>query len=587
MSSDVFISYRWAGGSKDAAARLAAAIQRRLGHRCVSLDVQSYRSGNDLRAQVQDNVKAASVLLVLIHPQWLEEISRLADPDDWVRLEIEAAREFGLHIIPVLVNGAQMPGREQLPESVRVIVDASRFVLAEHATYEAEVDYLAAIIRPNLPGRPLRALERFAGNSAANPALAVAIIGALLLFVSRMLNIHTVHFSTDVATQLGDLKGTAILLREAGVLMAWNWVVVILLVTPLMIFLFNHTLREAKELLHGMQIRRMIFYVGANNETSPMASRGLWETVMRPTARWCQVFLIIALVLGIVQWWQYSGQWLWNDYSREAFLQISTGEDWNVAWRLGMAGLADAAGPITAFALAMYLVYGIGTAITFSYFAFLFNFFSELSSLASSAGSRSSGALKMDLADKDSGGLAAFDGIQRNHARFCYWSLFAMYLMCLRNAYLPPVCRLPEGVADEATMLEHCSSMGGFASNIYHSLVYVIRTVLAGQADFSVLFFTYSQQNHFIVGSLLYAALITSFFYLISWRMTSIIEIARPHGATHLGDRLLRRIRAQNLRTLVLMMLATLATVFLNFGPLVLLLGVLFFMIDRAAGRRS
>jgi hypothetical protein len=581
VAGEVFVSYRWTGSSGDAAARLAGALQQRLGKSHVSFDIEQYRAG-DLREQVPDRVKRACVLLVVIHPEWLAEIPELHKPDDWVRQEIELAREFDVKIVPVLVNRAQMPAKEQLPESIRDIVDASGLPL-DHATYDAQVDRLAAIIRPTLPGKVFRALERFADSNAANAAFAIAILGALLLFTSRMLDIHTIRFTTRIATQWGDTEGATEIVKEGGVLMAWNWSVALLLITPAMVFLFNNTLREAKKLLDGMQLREMIFYVGANYEATPLSSRGLWSAVTRPTAVWCQVFVLMAAALGAVQWWQYSAQWLRQDYTREAFLRVSTGEDWNVAWQLGVPTLMNSDVSVVAFALAMYLVYGIGTAVTFSYFAFLFNFFSELSNLATSAGIRSSKALKMDAADRDSGGLAAFETIQRGHARFCYWSLFAMYLMSMRNAYLPPDCRLPAEVASASSMIENCSSMGGFASNIYHSLQYVVRTVLEGRPDFSVLFWSYAeQQNHFIVGSLMYAGLITSFFYLISWRMTSIIEISRPNGAADLGDKLLRQIRAQNVRNLIVMMLASLSTVFLNLGPIVLVLALIFYVAGKA-----
>jgi hypothetical protein len=579
LSGEVFISYRWT--SSDAAARLAGALQQRLGASLLTLDVEKQDAGN-LREQIQDDLRDARVLVVLIHPEWIAALPRLHDPDDWVRLEIEAANEFGIPIIPVLVNGAKMPAKRELPESVQSLTDDRAFVLPEHATYELQVDKLTAILRRLLPGRTVRGLEWLAGNTGGNFAFATIILGALLLFASRMIDIHTIHFTTEVATRIGDQQGVAQITREVGALMAWNWVVTLLVITPMMAFLFNHTLREAKELLKVMQVRRMIVYVRDANSSSTVHSRGLWEVVILPTSRWCQVFIVIAIVLSLVQWWQYSGQWwLWRSYSHESFLQTSTGEDWNIGWHLGVPHLAESAPAIATLSLCMYLVYGIGSAVTFSYFAFLFNFFSELSSLATSAGVRSNRILRLDEADKESGGLATFDKIQRDHARFCYWSIFAMYLMALRNAYLPPVCRLPEGVASAPDMLQNCSTMGGFASNIYLSLQHMVRTLLEGRPDFSILFWTYSEQNTFVVGSLLYAALITSFFYLISWRMTSIIEMARASGDSHVGDPLLRQIRSQNVRALVIMVAASISTVFLNLGPLVLILALLFHVIDR------
>jgi hypothetical protein len=54
------------------------------------------------------------VLLALIGSQWVtitdeEGKRRLDDPNDFVRLEIEAALQRGVLVIPILVRGAKMP----------------------------------------------------------------------------------------------------------------------------------------------------------------------------------------------------------------------------------------------------------------------------------------------------------------------------------------------------------------------------------------------------------------------------------------------------------------------------------------------
>ena len=43
---------------------------------------------------------------------------RLDDPDDFVRLEIEAALTRNVRVIPILVDGARMPRPDQLPPSL-------------------------------------------------------------------------------------------------------------------------------------------------------------------------------------------------------------------------------------------------------------------------------------------------------------------------------------------------------------------------------------------------------------------------------------------------------------------------------------
>jgi hypothetical protein len=68
-------------------------------------------------------VRFCDVLLALIGPQWLTISDehgrrRLDDPDDLVRLEIEAALVHNIRVIPVLVDGARMPRADELPPSL-------------------------------------------------------------------------------------------------------------------------------------------------------------------------------------------------------------------------------------------------------------------------------------------------------------------------------------------------------------------------------------------------------------------------------------------------------------------------------------
>lgn len=63
------------------------------------------------------------MLIAIIGPNWLgtqdDGPRRLDDPDDWVRLEVEAAISRGIRVIPVLVDGARMPVETELPQSLR------------------------------------------------------------------------------------------------------------------------------------------------------------------------------------------------------------------------------------------------------------------------------------------------------------------------------------------------------------------------------------------------------------------------------------------------------------------------------------
>jgi hypothetical protein len=118
----IFLSYRRADASWPAR-WLADRLAVQFGADVVFQDVDSIRPGDDFATEIEAAVGACSVLLAVIGPQWLaaegEAGRRLDDPQDWVRLELEAAIKRGVRVIPVLVDGARMPSASELPPSLQ------------------------------------------------------------------------------------------------------------------------------------------------------------------------------------------------------------------------------------------------------------------------------------------------------------------------------------------------------------------------------------------------------------------------------------------------------------------------------------
>jgi hypothetical protein len=115
----IFISYR-----RDETAYPAGWLFDRLaqhfGPAQIFKDVDSIELGDDFVQVISRAVGSCDVLLALIGDRWLTITDdrgrrRLDDPDDFVRLEIEAALERNVRIIPILVDGANMPRTDELP----------------------------------------------------------------------------------------------------------------------------------------------------------------------------------------------------------------------------------------------------------------------------------------------------------------------------------------------------------------------------------------------------------------------------------------------------------------------------------------
>jgi hypothetical protein len=109
------------------AGRLYDRLADRFGEDRVFMDVDSIEPGLDFSDAIQQAVGSSDVLLALIGREWLTATDedgrrRLDDPDDIVRLEVEAALERSIRVIPLLAEGATMPRRQDLPDSLAGLV---------------------------------------------------------------------------------------------------------------------------------------------------------------------------------------------------------------------------------------------------------------------------------------------------------------------------------------------------------------------------------------------------------------------------------------------------------------------------------
>jgi hypothetical protein len=94
------------------------------------------------------------VLLALIGPQWLtvkDEAGnrRLDSPDDFVRLEIEAALERKVRVIPILIGNATMPRGDQVPASLAPLVRRQALQLSPNR-FEFDLGRLLPVLDKSL-----------------------------------------------------------------------------------------------------------------------------------------------------------------------------------------------------------------------------------------------------------------------------------------------------------------------------------------------------------------------------------------------------------------------------------------------------
>lgn len=137
----IFISYR-RSDTAGATGRLADALATRFGSHEVFRDVDAIEAGVDFRVALDRALNSARVVLVVIGRSWLSsqsEWTELEPPEDYVRLEIDEALERNVLLIPVLVEGVEMPGPEDVPPSIRALVYRQGHEMSESRwTYDFE-----------------------------------------------------------------------------------------------------------------------------------------------------------------------------------------------------------------------------------------------------------------------------------------------------------------------------------------------------------------------------------------------------------------------------------------------------------------
>jgi len=122
-SEKIFISYRREDTSGESG-RLKDKLEQIFGKENIFYDVETLEAGLNFDESIAKALNESKVLLAMIGPHWLKVVDsngekRLLKPNDWVRKEISEALKRNLRVIPILVNGAEMPDSEELPEDLR------------------------------------------------------------------------------------------------------------------------------------------------------------------------------------------------------------------------------------------------------------------------------------------------------------------------------------------------------------------------------------------------------------------------------------------------------------------------------------
>jgi hypothetical protein len=226
----IFVSYR-RGETAAHAGRIYDAMVNRFGEDNVFMDVEM-EPGVDFVELITDVVSSCTVLIAVIGRDWADAAGpdgqpRLFDEADFVRLEVGTAiRNPDVTVIPALVDQAQMPKADQLPDEIRPLARRNALELSD-GRWRYDVGRLNDTLEQllvGLTGFPTRpepatpvpqpAPPAPRPDTHPHPAQLVAegvAVAALTAFVGRWL-VNTVPESHTTAAEIA-----ALILRRTGV----------------------------------------------------------------------------------------------------------------------------------------------------------------------------------------------------------------------------------------------------------------------------------------------------------------------------------------------------------------------------------
>ncbi len=203
MAGNIFISYRRDDTRADARS-IYQRLQKTFGAKKLFMDVDTIERGRDFRGVIDAYLADSAAMLVLIGRNWLgpstdTNVRRINDPADFVSVEISTALRRDIAVIPVLVDGAQMPQAQDLPAEIRPLAfrQAARI---SHENFSTDMERLE---RDLMVVTGLRRRWKMIAPAAA-ALLVVAGIGAYQVMGTNWLAQQAGNDPVHVTKQAGD-----------------------------------------------------------------------------------------------------------------------------------------------------------------------------------------------------------------------------------------------------------------------------------------------------------------------------------------------------------------------------------------------
>jgi len=187
MARKVFINYRRAQNLKDAQL-LEKVLQKYFGSSGVFLDTSGLEAGKSWRDKLKSEIDSSAAMVSLIGKDWVTAADdqgrrRLLDPDDFVRFEINRAILDKIHLMPVLIDGASMPGIRDVPYDLLPLTDQQAMLLRKE-TFDDDATRIAEQLKVLMAQK-----HGVSRTVLAGTVVAAALAGAAVPLVSMHLGL--------------------------------------------------------------------------------------------------------------------------------------------------------------------------------------------------------------------------------------------------------------------------------------------------------------------------------------------------------------------------------------------------------------
>lgn len=144
-----FVSYR-REDSSTIVGRLCDRLAQDVGADNIFKDIDSIPFGVDFVEYLDREVEKCTVLFAVIGPTWLtadaKGARRIDDPNDFVRIEIGSALRRKIPVVPLLVEGAEMPRLDDLPDDLKALARRNGIEIRHDPDFHADVSRLLSRI---------------------------------------------------------------------------------------------------------------------------------------------------------------------------------------------------------------------------------------------------------------------------------------------------------------------------------------------------------------------------------------------------------------------------------------------------------